>query len=121
MIRRLFRAAPLALICAAAGCSYTLDATRLGVPTTLAESATAPPAGTPFKVDRLQLYLFWGAIVGNNPNLEDVLAGQVGTGASLANVRVRVRSTLTDVLITGLTLGVIVPRTMTVEGVIVSR
>lgn len=121
MIRRLFRAAPLALVCASAGCSYTLDATRLGVPTTLAEAATAQPAGTPFEVKRLQLYLFWGAVAGSRPDLEDVLAGQVGSGGSLANVRVRVYSSLVDVLITGLTLGVVVPRTMAVEGVVVPR
>jgi len=57
----------------------------------------------------------------SQPNLEDVLAGQVGTGARITNLRIKVRSRWSDLLITGLTLGVVVPRSVTFEGVVVPR
>jgi hypothetical protein len=39
-------------------------------------------------------------------------------GRSVSNVRIKVRSRWSDVLITGLTLGLFVPRTVTIEGVV---
>ncbi len=55
------------------------------------------------------------------PNLEDVLAGQLGTGARIANLRIKVRSRWSDLLVTALTLGIVVPRSVTFEGVVVSK
>lgn len=102
------------------GCALTIDSVELGVPVTLSESAVdPPPAGTPFRVTRHPVYFFWGLIPAARPNAEDILAGQVGTGARLANVRITVRSRLTDVLVTVLTAGVIAPRSVTFEGVVV--
>jgi len=48
-----------------------------------------------------------------------VLAGQVGTGARIENLRIRVRSRWSDLLVTGLTLGLVVPRSVTFEGLVV--
>jgi hypothetical protein len=115
------RAGLAATVLATAACSYTLDATGLGVPTTLAERGSAQPQGTPFRVTRHPVYVFWGAFAAGSMNLEDVLAGQAGPGTSLANVRVRVRSTVLDVFFTALTVGLIAPRTVTIEGVVVQR
>lgn len=119
--RRTGRAAAIAVVLATAACGYTLDATRLGVPATLAERADAQPRGTPFHVTKHPVYLVWGAFAAGSFNLEDALAGQVGPGTSLANVRVRVRSTLFDVLVTAVTAGLVAPRTVTIEGVAVQR
>ncbi len=121
MVRAASRATAIVAVLAMLGCGYTLDATRLGVPATLAERAEAQPRGTPFHVTKHPVYLIWGAVAAGSFNLEDALAGQVGPGASLANVRVRVRSTLFDVLVTGLTAGLVAPRTVTIEGVVVQR
>ena len=121
MIRRLSAGAALALAATLAACSYTLDATRIGVPVTLAEAATAQAQGTPFSVTRKPVYLLWGAFATNPPNLEDELAGQLGAGTALADVRVRVESTPFDVLITALTIGLVTPRTVTIAGVVVQR
>jgi hypothetical protein len=101
------------------GCALTFDATELGVPTTLAESAQAPPQGTPFKVTKHPVFLLWGLTSVSPPNVEDVLAGQTGTGARIANLRIKVKTRLSDMLVTLLTLGVIAPRTVTLEGVVV--
>ncbi|MDP3911936.1 MAG: hypothetical protein Q8Q14_16245 [Gemmatimonadales bacterium] len=110
---------PLALALTLSGCALTIDSTELGVPATLAESARTPVQGTPFRVTRHPVYLLWGAVPASRPNAEDVLAGQVGTGSRIANLRVRVRSRWSDLLITAITAGVIVPRSVTFEGVVV--
>ncbi|HWC74452.1 MAG TPA: hypothetical protein VG454_10995 [Gemmatimonadales bacterium] len=102
------------------GCALTIDATELGVPTSLAESAQSPPQGTPFKVTKHPVYLLWGLTTVSEPNAEDILAGQVGTGARIANLRVNVRSRWPDLLITALTLGVIAPRSVTFQGIVVT-
>ena len=120
-VSRVMRAGLAAAVLATAACSYTLDATGLGVPATLAERGTARPQGTPFSVTRHPVYLLWGVFAAGGLSLEDALAGQVTPGSALASVRVRVRSRPFDVLITALTVGLITPRTITIEGVVVQR
>jgi hypothetical protein len=53
------------------------------------------------------------------PNAEDLLAGQLGTGARIANLRIKVRSRWSDLLVTAITAGAITPRSVTFEGVVV--
>jgi hypothetical protein len=101
------------------GCALTFDATELGVPATLAESAQTPPQGTPFKVTKHPVFLLWGLTSVSQPNLEDVLAGQTGTGARIANLRINARTRFPDLLITVLTVGLLAPRSVTFEGVVV--
>jgi len=121
VIRSTTRAILLALLLAATGCALTLDATQLGVPATLAEAGGATPPGTPFRVTRHPVYLLWGAVPLGRPRLDDALAGQVGAGTAVANLRLTVRSGPLDILVTALTLGLIAPRSVTMEGVVVSR
>ncbi|HYT99645.1 MAG TPA: hypothetical protein VEK85_04675 [Gemmatimonadales bacterium] len=114
------RASILALALAEGGCALTLDSSRLGVPVSMAGAAAAPAdSGIPFLVTKHPVYLLAGLLPVSQPNLEDVLAGQVGTGARIENLRIRVRSRWSDLLVTGLTLGLIVPRSVTFEGVVV--
>ncbi|HEY7193964.1 MAG TPA: hypothetical protein VH439_09520 [Gemmatimonadales bacterium] len=101
------------------GCSLTFDATELGVPTSMAESAQTPPEGTPFRVTKHPTFLLWGLAGASRPNVEDVLAGQLGTGGRIANLRIKVRTRWSDLLVTALTLGFLSPRTVTFEGVVV--
>ena len=98
----------------------TFDSSHLGVPVTMASAATSPPptSGTPFRVNRHPVFMGWGLITIGAPNLEDVLAGQVANGAAVTNLKIRVRARLTDLLITGLTLGLFSPRTVTFEGTV---
>ncbi len=122
MIRSaVWRASVLALALVVSACALTLDSTHLGVPVSLAGSPQAPDSGTPFRVTKHPVYLLAGLLPVSQPNLEDVLAGQVGTGVRITNLRIRVRSRWSDLLITGLTLGVVVPRSVTFEGVVVSK
>lgn len=111
----------LAAVAAMSGCALTFDATQLGVPTSLAEAAQSPPQGDAFRVTKHPVYLLWGLVGTSRPNAEDVLAGQVGTGSRIANLRVNVRSRWSDLLVTALTLGVITPRSVTFEGVVVPK
>jgi hypothetical protein len=123
VITRTIRAGGLAaLALVASGCALTFDATDLGVPTALAESAQSPVSqGTPFRVTKRPVFLLWGLFGAGRPNAEDVLAGQVGTGSRITNLRIKVRSRWPDLFVTALTFGVIAPRSVTFEGVIVPK
>lgn len=116
---------PRALVCtltlALGGCALTLDTSHLGVPVSLASSAQNPDSGQVFTVTKHSVYLLAGLVAVGQPNLEDVLAGQVGTGARITSLRIKVRSRWSDLLVTGLTLGLIVPRSVTFEGVVAGK
>ena len=111
----------VALALTLSGCAMTFDATNFGVPTSMAESAQTPPQGTAFSVSKHPVFLLWGLAGAARPNAEDVLAGQLGTGARVANLRIKVRSRFSDLLVTVLTAGLISPRSVTFEGVVVPR
>jgi hypothetical protein len=110
-----------ALLLAASACALNFDSTQLGVPVSLAEAAQAPPQGTRFQVTKHPVFLLWGGVTASPPNLEDILAGQVGTGGRIANLRIRIRSRWPDLLVTVLSAGLISPRSVTFDGVVVSE
>ncbi len=101
-----------------AGCAHTFDATTLGVPVTVASPAGQPAQGDRFRVSGKSVFGFWGLIRYKEPSLRKALAAQLAGGKGIADLRIRVRSRWSDVLITGLTLGLIVPRSVTYEGVV---
>jgi hypothetical protein len=108
----------LLLCLALSGCALTLDARSLGVPVTLASPANRPAEGTRFSVTSRALYAFWGVAKLKEPSLRKALAAQLGGGSGVADLRIKVRSRWSDVLITALTAGLIVPRAVTYEGVV---
>jgi hypothetical protein len=112
---------PALVLVLASGCSLTIDSTRLGVPATLASSAGSPPEGERFSVTSRAVYGLWGIVKFSEPKIQKQLAAQLVDGKEIADVRIKVRSKWSDVLITGLTLGLIVPRAVTVEGVVVEK
>jgi hypothetical protein len=101
-----------------AGCAETFDATTLGVPATLSAPAGQPSQGERFAVTSHAVYGFWGILRYKQPSLRKALAAQLAGGGAISNVRIKVRSRWSDVLITGLTLGLVVPRSVTFEGVV---
>lgn len=111
----------LVLVLSQAGCATTIDATALGVPATLASAAEQHPAGERFSVTTHAVYGVWGLATLKKPSVQKLLAGQLVGNNTLSDVKVRVRSRWSDVLITGLTLGLVVPRSVTVEGVVVKK
>jgi hypothetical protein len=115
------RGSVLVLALTLSACALTLDSSHLGVPVSLAGSAQRPDSGTPFRVTKHAVYMLLGLVPVAQPNLEDVLAGQVSKGSRITNLRVKVRSRWSDLLITGLTLGLVVPRSVTFEGVVVGQ
>jgi protein-S-isoprenylcysteine O-methyltransferase Ste14 len=112
----MFAAASLGV--AASGCALSFDSSHLGVPVTMASAARTPATGTPFHVSRHPVYVAWGAFTAGAPHLEDVLAGQVGTGRAIADLRIHVRARWSDLLVTAITAGFLSPRTVTFEGVV---
>lgn len=114
------RAASLAfiLVLALNGCAQTFDATTLGAPATLASSAGQPAQGDRFRVSTKAVFGLWGIVRVKEPSLRKALAAQLGGGSGIADVKIKVRSRWSDILFTVLTAGLIVPRSVTFEGVV---
>jgi len=108
----------LVLCFSLAGCAETFDATTLGVPATLATPADQPAAGSRFKVTQRAVYGLWGVVPIKSPSLRKALAAQLAGGSGIAGLKIKARSRWSDVLITALTAGLIVPRSVTFEGVV---
>jgi hypothetical protein len=121
LIRGLRCAGLAALTLYAAACAQTFDSVELGVPVSLAEATTTPVSGDSFRVTRHPVWVLYGLIPAAQPSLEDVLAGQAGTGKRIANLKIRQRMRWSDLLITVLTLGLASPRSVTFEGVVIPR
>jgi hypothetical protein len=96
----------------------TFDAAILGVPVTLASPAGQPPVGSHFRVTSHAVYGLWGLAKLKEPSLRKALAAQLAGGSGVADLRIKVRSRWSDVLVTALTAGLIVPRSVTFEGVV---
>ena len=114
---------PLFLLLAAApwlaGCALTIDGTKVGVPVTLASSVDAPAQGAPFTVKTHAVYGLWGLATLREPSVANTLRSQLVGAKEVRDVRIRMKSGITDVLFTVLTLGLVVPRSVQVDGVVV--
>jgi len=117
-VRPLQAALALALLCMVGGCAETFDATTLGVPATLDSPGGQPPPGDRFKVSSKEVFGLWGIARIKQPSLRKALAAQLAGWSGVADVKIKVRSRWSDVLLMVLTGGLIVPRTVTFEGVV---
>jgi hypothetical protein len=117
---RLARAAlGLVLAVMASGCSLNFDATSLGVPVTMASPVNQPAAGDRFRVGSHALWAFWGLANLKRPRLDKALATQLAGGKGIADLKIKTHASFGDVLITVLTGGLMVPRSVVYEGVVV--
>lgn len=101
------------------GCAVVFDARNLGTNVRMAQTPDQQGCPTPFQRSQKAVYLLWGLIPASQPSLEQVLASQVTGSDEITQLRIRVRSRFTDLLITGLTGGLVVPRSVTFEGCVV--
>jgi hypothetical protein len=108
----------LALASLLTGCAETFDATTLGVPATLASAAGQTPTGDHFRVSSKAVFGLWGLARLKQPSLRKALAAQLGGGSGVAEVKIKSRSRWSDILFTVITAGIIVPRTVTFEGIV---
>jgi hypothetical protein len=108
----------LLLLASIGGCAETFDATALGVPVTLGSPAGQQPEGARFRVTSHAVYGFWGLARIKDPSLRKALAAQLVGGSGIADLKIKVRSRWSDVLVTALTAGLIVPRAVTYEGIV---
>ena len=115
-----YRAGVVLLLWLAAGaCSLTYDATTLGVPATLASSASDPAQGESFKVTSRAVWGLWGLVNLSQPDLQKALAHQVVDATSVADIKIKSKARFSDILITGITLGLLSTRSVTVEGTVI--
>jgi hypothetical protein len=99
-------------------CSLNFDATSLGVPVTMASPAGAVAPADSFRVSSHAVWGFWGILGIKRPALNKSLATQLAGGKGVADVKIKTHSSFTDVLVTILTAGLIVPRSVVFEGVV---
>jgi hypothetical protein len=85
---------------------------------TLAAPAGQPPQGSRFLVTSRAVYALWGLVRIKEPSLRKALAAQLAGGSGIADLRIKVRSRFSDIIITALTAGLIAPRAVTYEGVV---
>ncbi len=123
MTRSLVRsvAFSVSLACVLGACAMTFDASTLGARVTLSEPAGSAVQGEEFRINKKFVYLLFGTTPVSRPSLERVLAGQLADGAEVASLRIRARSKFADLLVMVLTAGLVVPRTVTFEGVVIQR
>jgi len=103
------------------GCSLAFDARTLGVKVSMAENPGEPRQGTEFQVSKKAVFLFFGVLTASNPSLENVLAGQLLDGSEVRHLEIKIRSRWTDILVSVLTAGLVVPRSVTFHGYVVSE
>lgn len=103
------------------GCALSFDATSLGVRASVSEPAGSAVQGDEFDVTRKAVYFFWGAVGSGRPSLEEALASQLIDASEVANLEIEVKSRFVDILVTGLTAGLIIPRSVTFRGVLIQN
>ena len=101
------------------GCAIVFDARTLGTNVRVAQAPDQQGCPTSFRRSQKAVYVLWGLIPASQPSLEQVLASQVTGSQEITQLRIRVNSGFTDLLITGLTAGLVVPRSVTFEGCVV--
>lgn len=107
------------LLLAGAGCTEQFDATQLGVPVVMGVEAGQQRAqGNHFVVQATSVHAIWGIFTLSPASMQKALASQVMAGKAVSSVTIKVKSKFTDILVTGLTLGLIVPRTVVFSGVV---
>lgn len=109
----------LAVLLPLTGCAMTFDGSKLGVPITMGSKAGSPAVGQHFKVSSGSIWVLWGSVPVKKPSLREPLGTQLVGGQSIEDVRITVHSKWYDVLFSVITLGIVTPRTVTLEGTIV--
>lgn len=84
----------------------------------MAAAAGQSVAGNRFQVTSHAVFAFWGLARLKEPSLRKALAAQLVGGSGISDLRIRVRSRWSDILVTALTGGLLVPRSVTFEGVV---
>ena len=110
-----------ALLLALPACALTFDAHTLGANVSVAQVPDSTQCVAPFRQNKKAVFFFWGLLAGSRPSLEHVLEGQVTGTQSVGNLRIHVRSRFSDLLVTGLTLGLIAPRSVTFSGCVLGQ
>lgn len=111
----------LILLMTGACASQTFDATSLGVPATMATLPGDTTQGTAFRTTSHTVHALFGLLPVSQANLRKALSRQLVGGQGISNLKIKTKSRWTDVLVTALTLGLVVPKTVIYEGIITGR
>ena len=98
----------------------SFDSRALGVQVSMSAPAGSPPQGTEFEVSQKAVFLLFGLLRASTPSLENAMAAQLLDADEVQNLDISVRSRFGDILVTVLTAGLIIPRSVTFHGYAVS-
>lgn len=118
MSARLGRAALAVALTTTAACSLNFDATSLGVPVTMASPIGQSAPTDSFRVSTHAAWAFWGMAGLKRPALNKALATQLAGGKGITDLKIKTHNSFSDVLITVLTAGLIVRRSVIYQGVV---
>jgi hypothetical protein len=85
----------------------------------MASPVSQPAAGDRFRVGSHAIWAFWGLAKLKRPGLGRTLATQLAGGKGIADLKIKTHASFGDVLVTVLTGGIVVPRSVIYEGVVV--
>jgi hypothetical protein len=103
------------LILANAGCAVLRAEADTSKPVLL-NNPERVPTRSHFSTDGVNIFFLWGLAGNENRAINDAILQEIGSARGLVNVRVVTYSSLLDLIVTGLTAGIIVPKSFTIEG-----
>ena len=115
------RGLSLLVMLSLAACAQSFDSATLGVPVSMAAAPGEAVQGTPFTTSAHSVHALFGLVTLTQPSLQKALARQLLGGQQVAQLKIKTRSRWSDVLFTILTAGILVPKTVTYQGVIIGR
>lgn len=106
----------LAVIIAVAGCATLPMESNLKKPVSMTTIENNPTRTKEFFAEGRAIWLFWGLIDLSLPAFDEVIGPEIADHAGVQNLKITTQSTFIDVVVTGLTDGIVTMRTVTIEG-----
>jgi len=104
----------LTLIVVFAGCATISMESKMDKPVSMTK-VKSMAAGT-FSSESRALWLFWGAIPISVPTVDGVIISHVSEHSGVQNLKITTQYDILDLLVTGLTNGLVTMRKVTIEG-----
>ena len=105
-----------ALAIAVAGCATLPMESNLKKPMSMTMIEDNPTRTKEFFAEEKAIWLFWGLIDLSLPAFDEVIGPEIADHAGVQNLKITTQSTFIDVVVTGLTDGIVTMRTVTIEG-----
>jgi len=106
--------AALALVIIVTGCATLPLESNLGMPISMTDMKSAP--AQTFESQSKAIWLFWGLMELSLPTVDGVVGPVVAGHSGVQNLKITTETDVIDFIVTNLTSGIVVLRTVTIEG-----